>query len=121
MSDDDPQLAALWARVLERWTDDKQHGLFIEYCRSTQQLAEAARRYRLEVDATGGPYRDAGRAEVARKRLSAISIVAMAELAAMQSDKPSEMRAILRTAARWGLILFLTGMVAFLLLTLLSR
>ncbi len=117
----DESLNELWQRVLDDWGSDKAHAGFIEYCRRTQRLAEAATRYRVEADAAGGAYRDAGHVEAAKKRLGAITVLAMAELQATQTDKATEVSSIVRSLARWGAVFLLVGALAFLILTLLSR
>ena len=66
----DPAFEALWNRVLERWDDDKTHGAFLEHTVRTQQLAEAAARYRALRD-------DLAKGERARKRLEAVATTAV--------------------------------------------
>jgi hypothetical protein len=74
----DPAFEALWKAVLDRWTEDRTHGAFIEYCDASDQLAEAAARYR-------GMKGDRDRSASADKRLVAISIIAIAKLEATRS------------------------------------
>jgi hypothetical protein len=74
----DAAFEALWKSVLDRWQDERAHGAFLEYCQSTDQLAEAAARYR-------GMKGDRDRSAVAEKRLAAIVIVALAKLQASRS------------------------------------
>jgi len=69
----DAALEALWKSVLDRWDDERAHAAFVEYCRTTEQLAEAAARYR-------GMKGDRDRSEVAEKRLAGIAIIALAML-----------------------------------------
>jgi len=74
----DAAFEALWKSVLDRWQDERAHGAFLEYCRATDQLAEAAARYR-------GMKGDRDRSAVAEKRLAGIAIVALAKLHATRS------------------------------------
>ena len=69
----DPALEALWKNVLDRWDEDPAHGAFLERCRETDQLVEAAVRYR-------GMAGDRERSESAKKRLQGVAILAMAKL-----------------------------------------
>ena len=74
------RIEELWAGVLDRWTDDSAHTAFIEYCRSTERLGDAAARYRKEADNPSPEYRSPGRTEIAKKRLFALTTLAMVEL-----------------------------------------
>jgi hypothetical protein len=69
----DPVLESLWKRVLEHWDDDGAHAAFLEYCRERERLVEAAVRYR-------GMAGDHARSAIAKKKLDAVLLVAMAEL-----------------------------------------
>ena len=42
----DAAFEALWKSILDRWDEERTHGAFLEYCQATDQLAEAAARYR---------------------------------------------------------------------------
>jgi hypothetical protein len=75
----DPALEALWKNVLDRWEDDKAHSAFLEHCRTTNQLVEAAVRYR-------GMKGDRERGAVAEKRLSGVAILALATLESSRSS-----------------------------------
>ncbi|MET0794692.1 MAG: hypothetical protein ABW061_24450 [Polyangiaceae bacterium] len=77
----EPAFEALWKSVLDHWEEDRAHGAFLEYCGSTDQLAEAAARYR-------GMKGDRDRSTVAEKRLAGIAIVALAKLEATRSPAP---------------------------------
>jgi hypothetical protein len=69
----DPILEAHWKAVLDDWDSDRPHGAFLEYCEKSDQLLEAAVRYRgMSGDRTRGPSAD--------KRLTAISMLALAKL-----------------------------------------
>ena len=95
----------LWAAVLDRWTDEKAHGAFLEYCRRTENLAEAAKRYRIEAGlVSGSAYRDAGHAELAKKKLAAITVIALADLEAKRTDKSAAKTTMLRSMFRWGFV-----------------
>ena len=105
----DPVLEALWKKVLDNWEEDAAHGAFLEHCQSTQQLVEAAVRYR-------GMKGDRERGEVAEKRLKGVAILAMASLETTRSEKPR------RTNRYTGIaliILFVIGSI--LLLNVISR
>jgi hypothetical protein len=69
----DPELETLWKEVLDRWDHEPAHGAFLDYCVRTDQLVEAAARYR---ELRG----DRERGESAGKRLQGITILAMAKL-----------------------------------------
>jgi len=74
-------LDALWKNVLDRWEEDRAHGAFLEHCQTTDQLAEAAARYR-------GMKGDRERGASAEKRLAGVAIVALAKLEATRSPRP---------------------------------
>ena len=79
----DTAFEALWKNVLDRWDDERAHGAFLEHCQATDQLAEAAARYR-------GMKGDRERGAVAEKRLAGVAIVALAKLEATRSrPRPS--------------------------------
>jgi len=105
----DPALEALWKNVLDHWDDDKAHGAFLEHCQRSDQLVEAAVRYR-------GMKGDRERGEVAEKRLQGVAMLAMAKLEASRSTtrEPETRRvavfvALLFLLAALGLLLYLAG------------
>ncbi|MEO8906249.1 MAG: hypothetical protein ABI488_26790 [Polyangiaceae bacterium] len=81
----DAAFEALWKNVLDHWDEDRAHSAFLELCQATDQLAEAAGRYR-------GMKGDRDRSAVAEKRLVAIAIVALAKLEATRGKAPSPRR-----------------------------
>jgi hypothetical protein len=81
----DAAFEALWKSVLDRWQDERAHGAFLEYCQVTNQLAEAAARYR-------GMKGDRDRSAIADQRLAGIAIVALAQLHATRSPAPRPSR-----------------------------
>lgn len=83
----DVALEALWKHVLDRWDDERTHSAFLEYCRTTDQLAEAAARYR-------GMKGDRDRSQVAEKRLASVAIIALAKLEATRSKTPRTQRSV---------------------------
>ena len=89
----DPALEALWKQVLDDWADEARHGAFLEYCRATDQLLEAAVRYR-------GMSGDRSRGVRAEKALSAVAVLAVAKLDQHRSPPPR------KSAARWILVAF---------------
>ena len=74
----DAALEALWKTVLDHWDEERAHAAFLEYCRTTEKLAEAATRYR-------GMKGDRDRSEVAEKRLAGIAIIALSMLEATRT------------------------------------
>jgi hypothetical protein len=100
---------ALWKSVLDHWQDERAHSAFLEYCQSSEKLAEAAARYR-------GMKGDRERSAVAEKRLAGIAIVALAQLHASRS-KAAPVRGIgsLILAGCFGL--GAVGLLAYLLST----
>lgn len=106
----DAAIEALWKNVLDHWQDERAHGAFLEHCQASDQLAEAAARYR-------GMKGDRDRSAEAEKRLTGITIVALAKLHASRSPvtRPE------RRAGLWllvvGLGLAAAGLLAYLLST----
>ena len=91
----DPALEALWKKVVDDWSNDATHGAFLEYCESTNQLLEAAVRYRgMKGDHVRGP--------VAEKRLAAIALLAVAGLERERSE-PIPAR---KNVALWIVVVF---------------
>jgi murein L,D-transpeptidase YcbB/YkuD len=76
----DPAFEALWKHALDAWDDQRAHGAFLEYCRSTQRLAEAAARYR-------GMTSDRETAEIAQQKLTAVVLLAMSQLETSRSER----------------------------------
>jgi hypothetical protein len=74
----DPIFESLWGRVLEAWDDDKPHAAFLEHAIRTEQLHEAAGRYRPLKD-------DPERGARAKKKLDGIVLAAMHMLNAMKT------------------------------------
>ena len=75
----DAAFDALWKNVLDHWDEERVHGAFLEHCQLTEQLPEAAARYR-------GMKGDRDRSVVAEKRLAGVAIVALAKLEATRSQ-----------------------------------
>jgi hypothetical protein len=98
----DAVLDALWKAVTTNWDDDAVHASFLEHCRATGQLLQAAVRYR-------GMAGDHVRGPSAEKRLRAIAVLAVAALEVERA--PARPR-----SASWGkvvlIVLFLSGSVA---------
>jgi hypothetical protein len=106
----DSAFEALWKNVLDHWDEERAHGAFLEHCQATDQLAEAAARYR-------GMKGDRERGAAAEKRLAGVAIVALAKLEATRS-RP------LRSGSRTGALLLgaalglaSVGLLAYLLLS----
>jgi len=106
----DAAIEALWKNVLDHWQDERAHGAFLEHCQATDQLAEAAARYR-------GMKGDRDRSAEADKRLTGITIVALAKLHAARSPatRPGRRLSLLVLAVSFGLAA--TGLLAYLLST----
>jgi hypothetical protein len=105
----DAVLEALWKQVVDNWDDDKPHGAFLEHCRQTNQLAEAAARYR-------GMTGDRARGTAAQKRLEGVTILAMA---ALESTRTGQAPRRGQTTSILLLLLFLaltSGLVGYLYL-----
>jgi hypothetical protein len=79
----DPLLEALWQKARADFRADDPNRAFIEHCRQSQLLPEAARRYREERDRVD----EAAREPIAR-RLAAIATIAMAQLDAQKREPP---------------------------------
>lgn len=91
----DPALEALWKRVVESWDDEAAHAAFLEHCRRSEGLVEAAVRYR-------GMVGDHARSAGAKKKLDAVLLLAMAEL---EVSRPRERKSASH-AASYALIAF---------------
>lgn len=107
----DPSLEALWKNVLDHWDEDAAHAAFLEHCRNTKKLAEAASRYR-------GMSFDRTRGETAHKRLQAVAVLAMAELESIRSP-PREPRG--RAASLSLLVFFLAATIALVVYLYIAR
>jgi len=102
----DPVLEALWKKVLDDWESDVMHGSFLEYCQKSDQLLEAAVRYKgMAGDRTRGPS--------AEKRLAAISLLAVAKLEASRAPPRSPMS---RTSTLVVVLFFVGSLLALLFL-----
>ncbi len=103
----DAVFEALWKNVLDEWDEERPHRTFLELCEATDQLAEAAARYR-------GMKGDRERSGVAEQRLAFIAMVALAKLETTRSKPPRT-----RRASHWLLAvsfgLAAIGLLAYLL------
>jgi hypothetical protein len=105
----DAAFEALWKNVLDHWDEDRAHGAFLEHSQRSDQLAEAAARYR-------GMKGDRDRSAMAQKQLAGLAIVALAKLEATRSQAPTPRRTgRLILAASFGLATI--GLLAYLSLT----
>ena len=106
----DPSLEALWKNVIDHWDDDKAHALFMERCRTSEMLGEAAARY-------AGMRGDRERGASAAKRLEAVALLAQLALAGTkQARKP-----VLPPWFNVAVLLFLLALVAYALYRLAKR
>lgn len=97
----DPVLEALWKNVTDRWDDDRAHQAFVEHCQGTDQLVEAAVRYRgMKGDRERGPAAD--------RRLQGVALVAMAKLEAAHTAARPRPR---RTASLVLIVFFLAATI----------
>lgn len=83
----DATFEALWTNTLDHWEEDRAHGAFLSYCQDTDQLAEAAARYR-------GMAGDPDRGADATRRLSGIALLALARLEATRTRAPRSPRRV---------------------------
>ena len=90
----DAALEALWKNVVDRWDDEHTHGAFLEHCQNTDQLVEAAVRYR-------GMAGDRERGDAAQKRLQGVAILAMAKLGHDHDGDPMRLRLSDDAYASW--------------------
>ncbi len=110
MPERDQALEALWKRVLDAWEDDATHNAFLEYCRSRDQLVEAAVRYR-------GMAGDHARAATAEKKLKAVALLAMTKLEVSRSEPPASGRHSSAYALIAFFLLATMGLVAYVMRT----
>ena len=104
----DAAFEALWKSVLDHWQDERVHGAFLEYSQETDQLAEAAARYR-------GMKGDRDRSAVAEKRLAGIAIVALAKLHATRSPVARPGRRLGSVVLAGSFALAAIGLLAYLI------
>lgn len=114
----DPHLDELWQRVLASFGDDAAHTAFLDHARLTGQLGEAAARYRDQVKGADAYRDEPGRAEIARKRLAAVAILAMADMEASRSNPAP---ASLQSAVRWAASLLMFAFVIYLMVRFMAR
>lgn len=100
----DSTLEALWKNALNHWDEDKAHIAFLEHCRESGKLAEAAARYRgMSGDREKGPE--------AEKRLK--GILAMA-LAALETSRTPETVVQRRAGSLVMIVLFVAATIGLL-------
>lgn len=75
---------ALWARVLDDWTNEKTHGAFLELAIREKMLPDAAGRYRAIKDAGDD------RSALAKKKIDAIVIAATQMLTEAKTPPPEK-------------------------------
>lgn len=102
-----PDLETLWKNVLDDWENEAAHGAFLEHCQATDQLLEAAVRYR-------GMAGDRERGPSAERHLRGVGMLAMAKLESTRTS-PAEAR---RSAGSLLLILLFVAATIALGLTL---
>jgi hypothetical protein len=105
----DAALETLWKHVLDHWEDEAAHRAFLEQCRVSDRLVEAAVRYRgMKGDHVRGP--------LAEKKLTAIAALALTRLEANRSPARAKRSAFvsyvliaLFFAGTAGLLAYLDG------------
>ncbi len=107
----DPSLDALWKRVLDAWEEEAPHLAFLEYCRATDRLVEAAVRYR-------GMTGDRDRAERAEKKLKSVAFLAMSQL---EINRATERRPPRRYLSYGLLTFFMVATIGLLAYVLAAR
>jgi hypothetical protein len=105
----DERLDALWRAALDRWNVDATHNALLEAARTTGQLGKLAALYRAESERSERE-NDAARSASAKRRLGAITIVAMSEIDAQQSSNKLETPPATRQRA--VLLLLLASLLA---------
>ena len=100
----DPAVEALWKNALDHWDEEKAHVAFIEACRESGRLAEAATRYR-------GMSGDRDRGPEAEKRLKGVLVIAMAQLEVVRTPEPVTKR---RAGTVATLVLLVAGTIGLL-------
>ncbi len=93
----DPLLEALWKTALDDWEQDAVHGAFLQHCQATQQLPEAAARYK-------GMCGDRERGAAAERRLGAVALLAMAALEHQPREDPKRYSRYVAIAASLGFV-----------------
>lgn len=83
----DPHLDWLWRELRDAFDDEPRHAAFLDYCAMTQQLGEAAARYREELRRATEAGEEA-RAEQAKKRLDGVVVYAMHQIDAAPRTAP---------------------------------
>ena len=83
-SADDAIADALWNKLLEDFEEDAPHNAFLEHCRQRGMLPHAAARYRAHKESLDAE-RDAAACLRCDKRLTAITLVAMAQMDARKT------------------------------------
>jgi hypothetical protein len=101
----DAGFEALWQRVLDDWDDDKPHAALIEFALRTEQLPEAASRYRALKN-------DPARAARAQKRLDAIVVAATALMMSMKTPPRTKVPLPI-TLSAFGIFLFTLCFVVY--------
>lgn len=79
----DEQRESLWKCVVERWDEEATHATFLEYCRRTDALSDAATRYR-------GMSGDRDRGPEAQRRLQGVVVLATQAMMTQRSSPPQK-------------------------------
>jgi hypothetical protein len=104
----DAAFQALWKNVLDNWHDERAHSAFLEHCRTSDRLAEAAARYR-------GMKGDRERGPSAEKRLAGVATIAFAKLESARSQPPPTRPHLIGLLLATVFTLAAIGLLAYLL------
>ncbi|HET9956039.1 MAG TPA: hypothetical protein VFQ61_16145 [Polyangiaceae bacterium] len=108
MNPADPVLEAAWKRVLDHWDEEQAHTGFLDYCRLSGRLVEAAVRYR-------GMTGDRARAELAEKKLKAVALLALTQLETTRTEpRPVNPRRSGYVLISFVFLLGIIGLLAYL-------
>lgn len=103
----DNALETLWRNALDHWEDEAAHRAFLEHCRHHDRLVEAAVRYR-------GMKGDHARGELAEKKLTAITALALAQLQSARSPDRRKQGRLLSYVLIAFFVLATVGLLAYL-------
>ena len=81
----DEVLSSLWSHAELNWDNPAAHKALLQQCNTPAQLAELAKRYREAAE-------EEERVAIAKKQLSAVAMVAMAQLEVRPDRQPTHER-----------------------------
>jgi hypothetical protein len=101
----DPVFDALWARVVDRWDDEKTHAAVLEHALRAKMLPELAGRYRALSN-------DPAMARIAKRQLDRIIVAATEMLMSMKTPTPGKVPLPI-TLSAFGVCFLLLAWLAF--------